>query len=787
MTAPNRLSRSAALKPVLLRLYRLGVVVLIVWIVREHHTRLRIDGDRPIEPAEVKKFLPQASRLETDHSTLGGLHVSDADGRRIGYVLRTSPVCDGVIGYCGPTDTLIALDAHGKVIGAEIRDSWDTREHVGDVRRDRHFLKTWNAMPWERIAAMDLKEAGVEGVSGSTLTSMGIARSMVYRFAEAAKTQAAEPPLSLGARDVGLVGVVAFAALVAFTPLRGQRYAVWALRITVIGYIGLINGDLISQSLLMGWARSGVPWRLAPGLVLLTATALIVPWSTRRQLYCAQICPHGAAQACLGRLMKRKPHLPRSLEHGLRWLPPLTVVMVLAAVMLALPLDLADIEPFDAYLLGTAGAATILIAVVGLAAALFVALAYCRYGCPTGQVLEFVRSHGRADRFGRRDVTAGLMLLMVGLLHARYDALHAMLIGPEKGEQSNSQTQKSAAAGRPALGMSDPDAGHEPVLFSGRSMGTSYTLQLAGRPAGADFQALHAALRQRLEQIEQRLSTWRDDSEISRFNRYDGREWFAVSDDTAAVVAEALAVSELTDGAFDVTLAPLVRLWGFGPGKTLLMREPSQEQIERVRQSIGYKHLRVRSEPPALRKTRPGLTVDLSALAMGYAIDELAKLLDAAGIGNYLIELGGAMKAGSTGQPARAWHVGIATPLSLDANRVSRRLDLIGSALSTSGDYRNCIELDGRRYSHILDPRTGRPAEHDTASVSVIDPSAMRADAMDTALMVLGPDAGFKLARRMGLDALFLVRGHGSIEPIPVGVFARSASPDVSEIWGATP
>jgi len=183
-------------------------------------------------------------------------------------------------------------------------------------------------------------------------------------------------------------------------------------------------------------AVSGIAWRQAPGLVLLLAVALLVPWTTRRQVYCSQICPHGAAQELLGRLFKRKLKVPRPLHRALLWLPPLLLAMCIVITLLGASyglagiewINLSNVEAFDAYVISAAGWATITIAIVGLIASLWVPQAYCKYGCPTGQLLEFVRSHG-APEWGRRD-TAGLVTLaMVTVMYTQYGVIHGWLVG----------------------------------------------------------------------------------------------------------------------------------------------------------------------------------------------------------------------------------------------------------------------------------------------------------------------------------------------------------------------
>jgi hypothetical protein len=422
--------RQSRLKPWLLRLYRLGIVLAIVFIIHRQHARLLADGDAPIRLDEVKPFFPAAARLEIDDSPRKGLFVLDGHGKQLGCVVRTSPISDKITGYAGPTDTLIAMDTDFRVIGVRIRSSWDTKVHVRDIASDAYFMKTWDSKAWDEVAGLEPRAAGIEGVSGASLTSMAIAEGIHHRFQQFKELAAAKPPpLRLRAHDWALLAVMAFAIAFTFTGhWRGHKWLRRAFQVVLIGYVGFWNGQMLAQSLLGGWAASGIAWRTAPALALLVAAALVVPWSSRRALYCSQICPHGAAQELLGRLARRKLHVPRSLEDSLRWLPALLILFALTVTIWNLPFDLADIEPFDAYLVRTAGIATITIGMVGLIASAFVPMAYCKYGCPTGAVLAFVRSHGKADRLGRRDAFAALLLGTAIALYATYDALHHWVI-----------------------------------------------------------------------------------------------------------------------------------------------------------------------------------------------------------------------------------------------------------------------------------------------------------------------------------------------------------------------
>jgi hypothetical protein len=427
---PPARPRAGPWRGLALRLYRLGVVAAIVFLVHRHHARLRVDGDAPVTVTESRPFFPDAARLETDPSARGGLFVLGPAGEHIGYLLRTSPVSDDIRGYSGPTDTLIAMDNAMRVVGIQIRSSWDTKEHVRDVAANEYFMKTWNGRTWDQVAGLDPRAAGIEGVSGASLTSMAIANAIQHRFKRSLETAATPLPRPrFGPHDVALVVVIALACAFTFSGrLRGHTWWRRAFQLVLIGYVGFWNGQLLAQSLVGGWAATGVAWRMAPALALLAAAALVVPWTSRRALYCTQICPHGAAQEWVGRLTRRNVVLPRGVEAGLRWLPALLIALTLAVTILRLPFNLAAIEPFDAYLIRTAGVATIAIAVVGLVAAAFVPMAYCKYGCPTGMVLNFVRSHGRADAPGRRDVAAAIMVVFAATLCAGYEPIHRWIL-----------------------------------------------------------------------------------------------------------------------------------------------------------------------------------------------------------------------------------------------------------------------------------------------------------------------------------------------------------------------
>ena len=409
------------------------VVATIAWLIRDVAVRQRIQGDSPVTAAEITSLLPGAETLRPDDSARDGLFVLDREGRELGYVVRTQPACRDIIGYAGTTDALVVLDRDWKILGLKIHSSEETESYIKDITLDRRFLKKWNGLTWDAAAALDLKAAGIEGVSGSTMTSMAIAQSVKARLQLSRDQLAERVPLRFAWRDYALFAVIAAAGLMTFGPPavrhRWKRPYQWAL----IVYIGLIAGDLLAQKLLVGWTRSGIPWTTAPGLVLLAAAALLVPLATGKPLYCHHICPHGAAQELLSHYRPARFQITLSAPviRGLEYLPFALVFFTLTVALLALPFDLAGLEPFAAYVVRSAGVATLAVAAVGLIASFFVPQAYCRFGCPTGALLNFVRTRGPTDHFSRRDFAALALVALAVVLHMHHlTVLRWVQVGP---------------------------------------------------------------------------------------------------------------------------------------------------------------------------------------------------------------------------------------------------------------------------------------------------------------------------------------------------------------------
>jgi thiamine biosynthesis lipoprotein len=317
--------------------------------------------------------------------------------------------------------------------------------------------------------------------------------------------------------------------------------------------------------------------------------------------------------------------------------------------------------------------------------------------------------------------------------------------------------------------------GPQPVRLSGPAMGTTYSVVVSSLPHGVGEEQIEDAIAAVLSEADRSLSGWNEHSELARWNRSPSTDWQEVSLALFEVVSQARAVSDASGGAFDVTVGPLVRAWGFGAGADAEPAVPSEATLASLLGQVGYARLELRAEPCALRKAIPGLVIDVDGIAPGWAVDRIAGRFDALGIQDYIVELGGEVRARGLSPEGRSWRVAVETPLAGE-RRAQAVIELDGTGVSTSGDYRDYREIDGRRISHTIDPRTGLPVSHGLASVTVVHPAVAAADAWATALMVLGPQEGLALARREGLAALFIVRG---ADP---GVFVESETPQFARL-----
>lgn len=290
-------------------------------------------------------------------------------------------------------------------------------------------------------------------------------------------------------------------------------------------------------------------------------------------------------------------------------------------------------------------------------------------------------------------------------------------------------------------------------------MGAAWSVKLVPGAQGLSSEEstdLDRRIRDDLARVNLLMSTWDPDSELSRFNRTAGSEPFPVSTETFEVFRWAFELADLTGGALDVTVAPLVEAWGFGRADRAAA-PPDEQTLARLHDATGMRHLELDPDRHWVRKRRPDVQVDFSSLAPGYAADRIATLLEGRGFMNFLADVGGELVARGRNDQGKPWQVAVERP-DVNGRVVERIVPLTDAAIATSGDYRNYREVNGERFAHIIDPRTARPVRHRLASVTVVDSRGVRADALATALMVLGPDEGRALARRLDLAVLLLLR-----------------------------
>ena len=304
----------------------------------------------------------------------------------------------------------------------------------------------------------------------------------------------------------------------------------------------------------------------------------------------------------------------------------------------------------------------------------------------------------------------------------------------------------------------------------GQTMGTTYTVKIV-EPKNRlfDQNALKDEIDFLLKSVNQVMSTYISDSELSLLNRAPAGEWLPVSHELLTVLQAARLVSDKSGGAFDVTVGPLVNLWGFGPEERS-NGVPSDQEIGARKAVVGWHKLELRPDPPSVRKAVDGMYCDLSAIAKGYGVDRVAELLESKGLANYMVEIGGEIRAKGINAKRERWRIGVSSPDAQFA--VQRVIAVHDNGVATSGDYRNYFEQDGVRYSHTIDPVTGRPITHKLASVTVIHPSCMMADAFATAVDVLGPDAGMALAEREKLPVFLVVKRDAGFEEVMNSAFA---------------
>ena len=295
------------------------------------------------------------------------------------------------------------------------------------------------------------------------------------------------------------------------------------------------------------------------------------------------------------------------------------------------------------------------------------------------------------------------------------------------------------------------------TVLEGKTMGTFWRVSVMNLDK-TRTEELRGKIQAQLDADDQLLSTYKNDSALMRFNLSTSTSLWPVSEAMADIVTESIRVGYKTNGAMDVTVGPLVNLWGFGPARQPV-KTPDPQQIAAAKARTGLQHLTVinHADRQYLQKDIPDLFVDLSTVGEGYAADHLARLMEQEGISRYLVSVGGALVSRGMNADGQPWRVAIQKPTDRE-NAVQAIVDINGHGISTSGSYRNYYELDGKRISHVIDPQTGRPIDHKLVSVTVIAPTALEADGWDTGLMVLGPERAQEVVRKQGLAVYMIVK-----------------------------
>jgi FAD:protein FMN transferase len=326
------------------------------------------------------------------------------------------------------------------------------------------------------------------------------------------------------------------------------------------------------------------------------------------------------------------------------------------------------------------------------------------------------------------------------------------------------------------VALASCDRSPDVIQLSGETMGTTYHVTVVDPPSEVSVAGLQDAVEVALANVNHQMSNWDPNSEVSLFNASTSTEPVEISASLADLLQTAEAIHVLSGGMYDVTVAPLVELWGFGkrqPGEPI----PSNSEIDSALEVVGQGRLIELLPGPRLAKLRPEVTINLSSIAKGYGIDRVADTLREAGVERYLVEIGGDLVTAGENPSGQSWAIGIEKP-EPDARVVELAVNVTDLGMATSGDYRNFFEKDGVRYSHIIDPTTGRPITHHTTSVTVVAKNAMRADGLATALLAMGESSGMDVAEENNIAAMFISREEDKLVTRTTSAFEKIATFD---------
>ncbi len=294
----------------------------------------------------------------------------------------------------------------------------------------------------------------------------------------------------------------------------------------------------------------------------------------------------------------------------------------------------------------------------------------------------------------------------------------------------------------------------EKYPFSGTTMGTTYSVSIVDEPQKFLNTNIHLSVDRLLIEINKQMSTYIPNSEISKFNASQDTSWFKVSKDFALLVDEAKTLSVDSENAYDVTIGPLVNLWGFG-AEEYSGEIPNEKEIAEIKKIIGTDKIEVDLAKSSIRKLVPNLYLDLSSIAKGFGVDQVGQLIEEYRFANYMVEIGGEVRTKGVNEKGENWKIGISAPEGRNLQKVIAITDM---SVATSGDYQNYKEENGVRYSHLIDPRIGKPIMHNLASVTVLHQNCRTADALATAINIMGHEEGYSFALKKELPIFMIVR-----------------------------
>ena len=305
------------------------------------------------------------------------------------------------------------------------------------------------------------------------------------------------------------------------------------------------------------------------------------------------------------------------------------------------------------------------------------------------------------------------------------------------------------------IGCFGDEKKQSPVSISGQTMGTTYNVTVVDNPLSLSKENLKKRIEEALNEVNEKMSNWYDQSEISIVNNDTRGKPIDLSQELFDVINISADIHNKSNGAFDITAAPLINLWGFGPNKSE-RKIPSVSEVNAALELVGQtKLLKLMPGLNQLKKRNSEVSINLSAIAKGYGIDRVASTLKEQKIQNFLVEIGGDLITSGTNKNGKAWSIGIEAP-KLESQIVQSVIKIKGQAMATSGDYKNFFEKNGIRYSHIIDPKTGYPIRHKTLSVTVVAETATLADGWATAMLVLGNNDGMIVANKLGIPVFFI-------------------------------